>query len=228
LPKEVLEKNRFSVVICCIIHDKLIRKISAFNFCIGSNYIIYCHNWVVQEGKRVRMKELERKLLSELLKNSRRSDRELAKAIGVSQPTTTRLRTKLEKEGYIKEYTIIPNFNKIGYSIMAMNFIKLDPKVTDREVEVFKKSHPEAMGKNPFGLVLIHRGIGLGYDTVIVSFHQDYASYDAFRNHTKRNMGESIIEMNTFLINIEENNTLPPTFSFLSRHMLNPDDKTKK
>jgi DNA-binding Lrp family transcriptional regulator len=41
------------------------------------------------------MKELEGKWLSELLKNSRRSDRELAKAIGVSQPTTTRLRTKL-------------------------------------------------------------------------------------------------------------------------------------
>ena len=178
--------------------------------------------------ERGRMKESERKLLSELLKNSRRSDRELAKAIGVSQPTTTRLRTKLEKEDYIKEYTIIPNFNKIGYSIMAMNFIKLDPKVTDRDVEVFKKTHPEKMGKNPFGLVLIHSGIGLGYDTVIVSFHRDYASYDAFRNHTRRNMGQSIIEMNTFLINIEENNTLPPTFSFLSRHMLNPEDKTKK
>ena len=54
------------------------------------------------------LKELERKLLSELIKNSHRSDRELAKAIGSSQPTTTRLRNKLEKEGYIREYTIIP------------------------------------------------------------------------------------------------------------------------
>jgi DNA-binding Lrp family transcriptional regulator len=174
------------------------------------------------------LKELERKLLSELMKNSRRSDRELAKAIGVSQPTTTRLRTKLEKEGYIKEYTIIPSFNKIGYSIMALNFIKLDPKITDNDVEVFRNKHPEEMGKNPFGLVLIHRGIGLGYDAVIVSFHRDYASYDAFRKHTKRNMGESITEMNTFLVNIEENNTMPPTFAFLARHMLNPDDKTNK
>jgi DNA-binding Lrp family transcriptional regulator len=31
------------------------------------------------------LKEIERKLISELLKNSRRSDRELAKAIGTSQ-----------------------------------------------------------------------------------------------------------------------------------------------
>jgi DNA-binding Lrp family transcriptional regulator len=173
------------------------------------------------------LKELERKLLSELMKNSRRSDRELAKAIGVSQPTTTRLRTKLEKEGYVKEYTILPNFNKIGYSIMALNFIKLDPKLTDHEVEGFRKTHPDTMGKDPFGVVLIQRGIGLGYDSVIVSFHQDYASYDAFRKHTKRSMGANITEVNTFLINLE-NDTLPPTFSFLARQILKSDNKTKK
>jgi DNA-binding Lrp family transcriptional regulator len=171
---------------------------------------------------------MERKLISELLKNSRRSDRELAKAIGTSQPTTTRLRTKLEKEGYIREYTMVPNFSKIGYTIMALNFIKLDPKITEREIEGFRKTHPDTMGKDPFGVVLIHRGIGLGYDSVIVSFHQNYVSYDAFRKHAKRSMGASITEMNTFLINIEENNTLSPTFSFLARQILKSDSKTKK
>jgi DNA-binding Lrp family transcriptional regulator len=33
------------------------------------------------------MKDIELRLISELMKNSRRSDRELAKAIGISQPT---------------------------------------------------------------------------------------------------------------------------------------------
>jgi DNA-binding Lrp family transcriptional regulator len=174
------------------------------------------------------LKEIERKLISELLKNSRRSDRELAKAIGTSQPTTTRLRTKLEKEGYIKEYTILPNFSKIGYSIMALNFMKLDPKITEREIDEFRKNHPYIMGQDPFCVVLIHRGIGLGYDSVIVSFHQNYASYDAFRKHTKSTMGPGITEMNTFLVNIEENNTMPPTLSFLARHILKPDNKSRK
>ena len=82
--------------------------------------------------------------------------------------------------------------------------------------------------KTRFGLVLIHRGIGFGYDTVIVSFDDDYASYDPFRKHIRRNMSQNIIEMNTFIVNIEENNTMPPTFSFLSRYMLEPDGKTKK
>ena len=43
------------------------------------------------------MKDFELKLISELMKNSRRSDRELAKILQVSQPTVTRVRTKLEK-----------------------------------------------------------------------------------------------------------------------------------
>jgi len=43
------------------------------------------------------MKEIELKLLAELLNNSRRSDRDLAKVIGTSQPTVTRTRIRLRK-----------------------------------------------------------------------------------------------------------------------------------
>jgi len=38
------------------------------------------------------------KLLFALIKNSKRSDRDLAKILGFSQPTVTRLRKALEKE----------------------------------------------------------------------------------------------------------------------------------
>jgi DNA-binding Lrp family transcriptional regulator len=65
------------------------------------------------------MKKIEWMLLSELMKNSKQSDRELAKKIGASQPTVTRTRTRLEKEGYIKEYTIIPDFSKFGFELMS-------------------------------------------------------------------------------------------------------------
>jgi DNA-binding Lrp family transcriptional regulator len=47
------------------------------------------------------MKDVELKLISELLKDSHRSDRELAKAVGVSQPTVSRLISKLRKETWI-------------------------------------------------------------------------------------------------------------------------------
>ena len=44
------------------------------------------------------------KILYELIKNSNRSDHKLSKVIGISQPTVTRLRNQLEKEGYIQAF----------------------------------------------------------------------------------------------------------------------------
>ena len=53
------------------------------------------------------------------MKNSHQSDRAVANRLNVSQPTITRARVELEKE-YVKEYTLIPDFPKIGYEIMVM------------------------------------------------------------------------------------------------------------
>ena len=64
------------------------------------------------------------KLLLELLKDSKRSDRELAKVLGVSQPTVSRMRSKLVKEGVIKSFTVIPDFVKMGYEILAITLVK--------------------------------------------------------------------------------------------------------
>jgi DNA-binding Lrp family transcriptional regulator len=74
------------------------------------------------------MKNIELRLISELMKNSRRSDRELAKALGVSQPTVSRTIKRLEEEGYIKEYTMIPDFSKLGYEIMGITSLNVEEK----------------------------------------------------------------------------------------------------
>lgn len=74
-------------------------------------------------------------LLHELIKGSRRSDRELAKVLKISQPTITRKRTRLESEGYINEYTVIPNLVKMGYEIIAFTFL------------AFTEAKPELLAK---------------------------------------------------------------------------------
>jgi DNA-binding Lrp family transcriptional regulator len=56
------------------------------------------------------MKPVMLKLVAELFRNSRKSDREMARKLGVSQPTVSRMRGKLESEGVIQEYTIIPDY----------------------------------------------------------------------------------------------------------------------
>jgi DNA-binding Lrp family transcriptional regulator len=173
------------------------------------------------------LKEIERKMLSELIKNSRRSDRELAKAIGSSQPTATRIRTKLEKEGYIKEYTAIPNLYKMGFSILAMTFVKLDVKSTlPADFPEFKKIHYEAMSKNPSAIMLVKRGMGLGYDAVMLSLHQDYGSLDKFRTFIRQNMSDRVLGIETFLVNMEEEqNSLPFSFNLLAAQVSLPSNK---
>jgi DNA-binding Lrp family transcriptional regulator len=184
-----------------------------------------------QIGKTISLKEIERKMLSELVKNSRRSDRELAKAIGTSQPTATRVRLKLEKEGYVKEYTAIPNLSKIGYSILAFNFIKLDLKLTQtrEELDAFRKKHYDALAKNPNAVVLIKRGMGLGFSAVAISLHQDYQSCDQFRDLLRESMNANISDMDTFLVNLqEEKSNLPFSFSLLANQLAVLTDKDEK
>jgi DNA-binding Lrp family transcriptional regulator len=86
------------------------------------------------------------KLLKELIRNSKRSDRELAKAVNLSQPTVTRLRKLADK--YVRSYTIVPEFGKIGYELLAFTFVKArtyeKTKVEEniRLVKEWYKKHP--------------------------------------------------------------------------------------
>jgi DNA-binding Lrp family transcriptional regulator len=48
----------------------------------------------------------------------------LLESCGVSQPTVTRRRKKLENAGIVKEYTVIPDFREVGYRIMAITLFK--------------------------------------------------------------------------------------------------------
>jgi hypothetical protein len=54
------------------------------------------------------------------------------------------------------------------------------------------------------------------------------SSYNEFRSSIKHGMGESVTEMNTFLVNLDEKNTLPSTFMFFAREMMKSKGKTKK
>ena len=76
------------------------------------------------------------KILMELLKDSKRSDREIAKIMGVSQPTISRMRERLTDEGIIQEFTVIPDFVKVGFQIMAVSSFKL--KIA-KDIEGLKK-----------------------------------------------------------------------------------------
>jgi DNA-binding Lrp family transcriptional regulator len=155
------------------------------------------------------MKKRMMSLLSELLKDSKRSDRELAKVLGVSQPTVTRMRQKLLKEGLIKEFTVIPDFVEMGYEIMAITCFK--SKITEESIEKAVKS---AMGKP--NIIFASSGIGMGKNEVIISLHNNYTDFSKFLRNLKLESGGDLQDYDTMLISLKEKAVKPLSLKYLA------------
>jgi DNA-binding Lrp family transcriptional regulator len=177
----------------------------------------------------VSLKDIELQILAELMKNSRRSDRELARAVGSSQPTITRTRRKLEKEGYINEFTIIPNFNKIGYHLFALTFFTWKKGLSAKEMEEARSWAVKQAASVPPNVVLIERGLGLGYDSFMASFHKDYTSYATLMNDVKKNKYLEASKVESFIVNLDDElHYRYLTFSTLGNHLLTMKKQEKK
>jgi len=150
------------------------------------------------------LKDVELKLISELVQNSRRSDRELAKAIGVSQPTVSRMRVRLEKEGLI-EYSAVPNLAKLGFEIIAVVLGKRDyskqPETYAQKIRDFVKRYPN--------IIFVANGNGLDHDRMMISIHRSYADYSKFMQET-RNEWAGIVDVDCFLINLKGKDVVQP------------------
>ena len=101
--------------------------------------------------------------------------------------------------------------------------------MTSEEMTKFQDMHEKVLEKNPNAVMFIKRGMGLGYDAIIISLHPDYAACDKFRNFIRQGMSERLTAVDTFLVNIEEEqDSLPFSFKLLSTQLLELGDKTKK
>lgn len=155
------------------------------------------------------MKAIELKLIAELMKNSRRSDRDLARILGVSQPTVTRTRTSLEKQGLIY-YTAIPDFPKLGYELLLLTLNKHEKPVHPNDAEDIEmvKKYQEMNPTYILGL----NGEGVGYDRIGISIHKNYTEYTKYleRNRVFWNHREST---DSFIVDMKNQIMLQP-FSF--------------
>jgi DNA-binding Lrp family transcriptional regulator len=178
---------------------------------------------------RGELRDIELKILSELMKNSRISDRELARKLGVSQPTVTRIRHKLDEEGYIREFTVIPDLAKLGYSIMALTFVKLGKTTSSEDVEKAREIAKESLKKGPFEIVMLERGIGLNHSGLAISVHRDYSSYRRFIAWINQFTFLDIERTESFLIDLNDKVRYRPlTFRTLAEHLLAREEKEQK
>lgn len=154
-------------------------------------------------------KKIAFKLLFELVKNSKRSDRELAKILGVSQPTVTRMRQKLEKKT-IKEYTTIPDWVELGYELMAFSFVTFIFPPNERQEQA--KKAKDWLLKCP-NIIFASSGDGMGKNSVCISFHKNYTSFANFITDCHTAWGTNLKDIQFFLVSLKGGIILKP-FSF--------------
>lgn len=83
--------------------------------------------------------DIDRKLIGELLRNSKRSYRELARAIGVSAATVINRVQRLESGGVIKDYSTRLDHERLGYELTVVTEIIVSKgKLLETDAEIAK------------------------------------------------------------------------------------------
>jgi hypothetical protein len=154
-----------------------------------------------------KIRKIDYEVLFELIKNCKRSDRELAKVLESSQPTITRSRTRIEKEGLIFDYTAMPNLEKISVEIIAFTFFTVKPE--DRRpkdlagnFEEWKKNSDDFFAKHS-NIIFASTGHGLGKNAIWISLHKNYSCYVSFLRDVELQWGKYLDETDSFIVSVE-------------------------
>jgi len=101
----------------------------------------------------------------------RTSDRQIASKIGLSQPTVTRCRNRLVEQEFLS-FLAVPDLDKLGYEIRAMNTIVIR---SDKDRTALKDD------KRVVFAVEAIREVDQQHETAfVVSVHKNYGSYAEF------------------------------------------------
>jgi DNA-binding Lrp family transcriptional regulator len=167
------------------------------------------------------LKGVEVRLVAELMKNSRRSDRELARIIGVSQPTVSRMIKKLEQKGIIKEYTIIPDFYKLGFEIMGITSIRITDVPSKEEFDKIRKISTELEKNAPDAALIAVNTEGTGKNRLFITFYKDYADYSQAMKVAKKLPYTEVDSLDSSLVSLEdETNYRILSMSAIAQHLL--------
>jgi len=156
-----------------------------------------------------KLKPEDYRILFELMKNARISDRQLAKMIGVSQPTVSRKRAFLEKE-LLEGYTAVPKWEKLGYEIFAITLFKIKSVVATKErYSAVRKKGLDWLMSQP-NVIMAGACRGMGMDAFNLSLHQSYSDYDDWFRNIRLELGDLIDDVQSVLVNLRGKELLKP------------------
>jgi len=165
------------------------------------------------------VKDKELRLLFELIRGARRSDRTLAKAMQISQPTVSRLIKKLEERGLLKEYTTIPDLARLGYDLLAFTYLSF----AEDKPELFDKAREWTMMQP--SVVYACNGEGLGMNSVMISVHKGYESYSRLLTELRRDWQPNLTSEQSFVISLNRSDLMIKDFSL--RYLLEAEAKER-
>jgi DNA-binding Lrp family transcriptional regulator len=162
------------------------------------------------------LSSLDYLVLSELIRDAKTSDRQIAKKLGVSQPTVTRRRAKLEKELSLR-YTAVPMWQKLGFELIAFTFARWNRNAFSDEKTLktmgFLLKHPN--------VIFASAGRGIGLDRVCVSIHESYRDYIRLLQEIRFQLGKYLAELDSFVISFGGDAILRPiTTRFLADYLV--------
>ncbi len=135
----------------------------------------------------------ERAVFLELSKNARLSDRELAQRLKTSQPTVTRIRSRLVQEQFIDRFMALPNLQKLGLHFQAMTFIKAHNPATIKKVAQWAHEHSS--------VVFVGEGEGIRMAQLMMhSLHGDFSEYTLFSKELKEKFAGQLMDVDSFYL----------------------------
>ncbi len=174
-----------------------------------------------------RFKDVEIRILVELMRNSRRSDREIARSVGVSQPTVSRIIGKLERIGAIREFTVIPDFRMLGYNIMAGTRLGIaanpgihDPYTKEGLMKI-REDALEMERKNPNAFLMAVNGLSRDKNRLFIVFYESYSDYVNAMKTVRQLPFVNVDTVDSFLADLnDETNYRVLSMSAVANHLL--------
>ena len=116
---------------------------------------------------------------------------------------------------------MVPNLSKIGYEIMALTFVRYSNQISRESYEGVMKEARELERKVPHATLMAMSGIGINYDRVIISFHENYNSYTEMMQMIRQLPFLAVAHTESFMVNLKDKNHFQPlTFSIMADHIL--------
>ncbi len=179
-------------------------------------------------NEKTELTTIEIKVLAELMKNSRRSDRQIARAIGVSQPTVSRIISRLEKKGAIKEYTVIPDFRMLGYNILGMSRLNVS-EASKPELNSVRTNALQMEKDNPNAFLMALNGLAGNKNRVFMVLYQTYSDYINVKRIVENASFVDVASVDTFLADLnDETNMRTLSMASVANHILYRLEKEEK